>query len=234
MPDAGLLDALAIIRETVARACDDAGRENTVRLLAATKTVPPARINAAIAAGVTHIGENRVQEYLSKRDALLPCSAHLIGPLQKNKVRAIVGKVDCIESMDSLPLAALIGASRDAHAEGNGTIIDVFVEVNIGREPNKHGVLPEDLSSFLDELAGVHGIFVRGLMAIPPISETSAKKRRYFAAMRKVFVDMQAKKSDNIAMTELSMGMSGDYREAVLEGATEIRIGSALFGARQP
>lgn len=221
----------ARIRETMAKACADAGRaEDAVSLLAVTKTVEPARINRAIELGVTQIGENRVQEFLGKRDSLHleGIGVHLIGHLQTNKVRQIVGLADLIESVDSVRVAEAISAA----SQKLDRVTDVLVEVNIGREEAKSGILPEELESLLEQISSFPGIHVRGLMTVPPILHTESEKRRIFSQMRELFIDMKGKNIDNVNMGVLSMGMSSDYREAILEGATLVRVGSALFGRR--
>ncbi len=231
-PDRDLADNLAYIREQMAEACVQAGRaEDAATLLAVTKTVEPSRINAALRLGVGHIGENRVQEFLGKQEflELTDVETHLIGHLQTNKVRQIVGQVQMIESVDSVRLAAAI--SR--RSEELGLVTPILVEVNIGGEEAKSGVEPEYLESLLEEIAGFSGISVRGLMTVPPILPSETEKRRIFSKMYRLFVDIKSKNIDNIHMQELSMGMSGDYREAILEGSTIVRIGSALFGRRQ-
>ena len=233
-----VLDNLGRIEERIAAACAAAGRKREdVTLLAVTKTVPPARINAAIGAGVTHIGENRVQEFLGKRDALRldGVDVHLIGHLQTNKVRQIVGRVGMIESVDSLRLAGAI--SQASLREDNTRILpvgytEVLVEVNIGGEEQKTGVAPERLEELLYTMAALPGIRVRGLMTVPPILTAPEEQRRVFSQMYKLFIDIRGKNIDNIRMDMLSMGMSSDYEQAILEGSTLVRIGSALFGRR--
>ena len=233
-----VLDNLGRIEERIAAACAAAGRKREdVTLLAVTKTVPPARINAAIGAGVTHIGENRVQEFLGKRDALRldGVDVHLIGHLQTNKVRQIVGRVGMIESVDSLRLAEAI--SQASLREDNTRILpvgytEVLVEVNIGGEEQKTGVAPERLEELLYAMAALPGIRVRGLMTVPPILTAPEEQRRVFSQMYKLFIDIRGKNIDNIRMDMLSMGMSSDYEQAILEGSTLVRIGSALFGRR--
>lgn len=225
-------DNLRQIRENIRQVCFEAGRpEGSVRLLAVTKTVDPERINAAIRLGVGQIGENRVQEYLKKKDALelSDVEVHLIGHLQTNKVKQIVGQVDMIESVDSLKLATAISN----RSQELGIVTPILVEVNIGGEEAKSGVAPTELTELLENIATLSGVSVRGLMTIPPILTTEEEKRAIFSKMYQLFVDIREKKLDNISMQELSMGMSGDYREAILEGATIVRIGSALFGDRQ-
>lgn len=236
MTECSLTDAvtenLQRIEENIQAACAAAGRSRSeVTLMAVTKTVEPERINAAIRAGITHIGENRVQEFLEKKDALLlnGVQAHLIGHLQTNKVRRIVGKVQMIQSVDSERLAKAIS---DASLQTEQGCTDVLVEVNIGDEESKSGVPASELERLLYTLADFKGIRVRGLMAIPPIFDTEAKKRAVFHEMWKLFVDSKGKNVDNINMEILSMGMSNDYVEAIREGSTLVRIGSAIFGKR--
>ena len=229
--DRYIADNLSQIREAMQKACLDAGRpEDAVTLLAVTKTVEPQRINEAIRLGVCQIGENRVQEYLKKKDDLLlnNVGKHLIGHLQTNKVRQIVGQVDMIQSVDSLRLATAI-AKRSEELD---LTTPVLVEVNIGGEEAKSGIQPDKLEELLCEIAPLKGIHVCGLMTIPPIFEKECEKRKIFSKMYQLFVDIREKKLDNIDMMELSMGMSDDYREAILAGSTMVRIGSALFGKR--
>ena len=219
------------IREQMQEAALRAGRdEREITLLAATKTVPAEVINHAIGLGVTHIGENRVQELCSKYDALdkANCEIHLIGHLQTNKVRQIADKVCMIQSVDSLRLAEEISRVCAAHEKK----MRVLVEVNVGNEENKSGILPEQAEEFCSQIAQFPAIQVCGLMAIPPICEKETEIREYFAQMRKLFLDIRAKKLDNIHMEHLSMGMSGDFAAAIQEGSTMIRVGSALFGSR--
>ena len=225
-------DNLARVRTAIADACAVSGRkEDEVTLMAVTKTVSAEKINAAIAAGVTDIGENRVQEYLQKREALLldGVRTHLIGHLQTNKVEKIIGTVDMIQSVDSVRLAHAL----DAAATKKGIVCDVLVEVNVGEEEAKSGVSPSEAIDFVENLCEFSALRVRGLMTVPPISDTEYEKRRYFSILRKLFVDIRDKKSDNRSMDILSMGMSADFREAILEGATMVRVGSAIFGQRQ-
>ncbi len=221
--------------ETIVRNISDAAiasgrRPEDITFLAATKTVDPEFINYAISLGLKFIGENKVQELLSKYESydLQNSQLHFIGHLQTNKVRQIVGKVSMIQSVDSIRLAQEI--SRQSAKQGITT--DILIEVNVGREENKSGVLPENLEELLCQIALFENISVKGLMAIPPICENEQKIRGYFQIMRNMFLDISTKKIDNIKMDTLSMGMSSDYREAILEGANLVRIGSSLFGAR--
>lgn len=219
------------VKEKVAEAAVKSGRSpDAVRLMCVTKTVEPEYINPVLDLGADLIGENRVQEYLAKKDELHLEGAekHLIGHLQTNKVRQIVGEVDLIQSVDSLKLAREI--SRVSFR--NRITSDILVEVNIGGEASKSGVSPDGLNELLCEIAELDNIRIRGLMTIPPIcSEEEARK--YFYLMHKTFVDIKDKKQDNINMEILSMGMSDDYEAAIAEGSDLVRVGSAIFGARK-
>lgn len=220
-----------LINERIAEAAQKVGKSREdVTFLAATKTVEPEIINYAISLGLDHIGENKVQELLLKYDKydLENASLQFIGHLQTNKVRQIVGKVDLIQSVDSVKLATEIAKQS---LKFNKTT-DILVEVNIGREENKSGVFPENLEELLCQISEINGICVKGLMAIPPICDNKHKISKYFNNMHNIFIDISSKKLDNINMTILSMGMSADYYEAILEGANMVRIGSSLFGAR--
>ena len=168
---------------------------------------------------------------MEKRDELHldGVQAHLIGHLQTNKVKRIVGQVDMIQSVDSEHLAHAVSEAALKTPQG---CVDVLVEVNIGDEVSKSGVPAEDLQELLEKISGFKGIRVRGLMAIPPILPSEAEKRAIFSQMRKLFIDIKDKNVDNITMEILSMGMSMDYVEAIREGSTLVRIGSAIFGAR--
>lgn len=220
------------VLEEIARAAEQAGRRpEEITLLAATKTVPLEVINHAIDRGLSCMGENRVQELLDKYDGLHRdrCDVQFIGQLQTNKVKYLIGRVSCIQSVGSVKLAREI--SRLCLRKN--TTMKVLVEVNIGREESKGGVLPEALYECVDEIRTLPGIQVTGLMAIPPICENIAKLRGYFSAVRQSYVDIAAKKMDNVSMSCLSMGMSSDFAEAIACGATMVRVGSSLFGKRE-
>lgn len=211
-------------------AAEKSGRKpEDITLLAATKTVEPAVIAHAFESGINYMGENRVQEFLSK-EAELPDKMHkqFIGTLQTNKVRQIVGKVELIQSVDSIKLAKEI--SRQSKMRGITT--DVLVEINIGNEISKSGIEQEELGEFLGELAEIDSIFVRGLMTLGPVGAETSKKISIFTKMNKLFVDNRAKKADNISMDILSMGMSDDFDLAVECGSNMVRVGTALFGRR--
>lgn len=219
------------IRENIARAAEKSGRTAAdITLLAATKTVPAEVINHAISQGLTHIGENKVQELCSKYDKLHleHCRCEFIGHLQTNKVKQLIGKVSRIQSVDSVKLAKEISRL----SEQKNLVTDVLVEVNVGREENKSGVYPENLEELLQEISQFSHISVKGLMTIPPIGENIVETKQYFSNMYKYFIDMRAKKMDNINMDFLSMGMSSDYEAAIESGANIVRIGSSIFGKR--
>ncbi|WP_405347268.1 YggS family pyridoxal phosphate-dependent enzyme [Ruminococcus sp.] len=219
------------ICENIERAAQSVGKTaSDITFLAATKTVDADVINHAISLGLRYIGENRVQELLSKYDSydLDHASLQFIGHLQTNKVRQIVGKVDLIQSVDSVKLAKEISRC----SEKLGITTDILLEVNIGREENKSGVMPENLPDLLDQVKDIPAVKVRGLMAIPPICENAQENCKFFDNMRKFFLDIGSKNIDNISMDILSMGMSDDYEEAIRCGANMIRVGSALFGKR--
>lgn len=225
------IDNYKRIKENVNEAAVKAGRStDDVRLMCVTKTVEAEYINPVLDLGADLIGENRVQEYLGKRDALHlnGVERHLIGHLQTNKVKQIVGEVDMIESVDSVKLAKEISKQ----SVNKGVTTNVLVEVNVGKEDSKSGIFMESLEELLGEIAQMPAIKVKGLMTIPPICDEN-EVRKYFSAMHQSFVDIKAKKIDNIDMKILSMGMSGDYEAAVLEGSNIVRVGSAIFGARK-
>lgn len=219
------------IVEQIAYAALRSGREpKEITLLAATKTVPVQLINHAISRGLTCLGENKVQEFLDKFDQLDRdhCDLQFIGRLQTNKVKYLVDKVSCIQSVGSAKLAVEISRQCDK----NNRNMDVLVEVNIGRELSKGGVDPDGLVEFIDEIRQLPGLRVKGLMAIPPICSDRKELLRYFSGMEQYYVDIAGKTMDNVSMTCLSMGMSSDFSEAIQCGATMVRIGSSLFGER--
>ena len=218
------------VRASVEEAAVRAGRDpSDVRLMAVTKTVEPVYINHAISLGASLIGENKVQEFLGKKPALAGrYEAHLIGHLQTNKVRQIVGEVDVIQSVDSVKLAREIGRV----SEKKGVLSDILLEVNIGLDPNKFGILPDALTETACEIAEIPGVRVRGLMTVPPFDADLEKTRIFFSNMHQLYIDITEKRIHNIDMQILSMGMSGDYPQAIAEGATLVRVGTAIFGSR--
>ncbi len=219
------------IEERISEAAVKSGRNREdITFLAATKTVDADRINYAISLGLKYIGENKVQELLSKYEDydLNNASLQFIGHLQSNKVRQIVGKVDLIQSVDSVKLAKEISKQ----SKKNNINSDVLIEVNIGEEESKSGINAENLHELLDEIKDLENISVKGLMCIPPICDSPQKNLKFFDKMNNIFIDISDKNIDNISMDILSMGMSADYYEAILCGANMVRIGSSLFGAR--
>ena len=226
-----ITENVRMARQKINAAAESAGRSGSeVRLLAATKMNGPEAVQEAIRAGVDICAENRVQEFLSKNavNAYAPCCVHFIGHLQKNKVKYLVGAVELIHSVDSPELMDAI--SR--RAQSLGIVQDVLLEVNIGGEASKSGVSPDGLEPRLPHAALCPGLCVKGLMTIPPTVSAGEENRWYFRRMYEHFVDIRRKTYDNVTMAELSMGMSGDYEEAVRCGATIVRLGTALFGPR--
>ncbi len=198
---------------------------DTVDFMAVTKTVAPEAINHAVHCGISLLGENRVQEYLSKREFYDPsATVHFIGHLQTNKVKYIIEDMSLIHSVDSVHLAKEI----DRQAVRVGKIQNILIEVNIGEEDSKSGVVPKQLLSLLQEVAVYPHLRVKGLMTIPPAGENE----KFLSKMQDLYLDIRSKNVDNIDMDILSMGMSDDYVKAIQYGATLVRIGSALFGAR--
>lgn len=199
-----------------------------ITILAATKTVDVETINYAIGQGIRYIGENKVQELNSKYDYYAPVHKHFIGHLQTNKVKDIIEKVELIQSVDSVKLANEI----QKQAEKKNINIDVLLEVNIGNEESKSGFCADELLEAVYGISQFDRIRIKGLMAIPPVCENELQNRKYFEKMNKLYIDIQSKKIDNSNMDILSMGMSDDYSMAIKEGATLVRIGTALFGKR--
>lgn len=222
---------LNVIKERMADAAIKSGRKpEDVKLMAVTKTVEPIFINHAIECGVDLIGENKVQEFLSKKDYLKldKCEAHLIGHLQTNKVRQIVGQVSMIQSVDSVKVAKEISK----RSEMNGITTDCLIEVNIGDEENKTGLDLSLLTETVHEISLLPSIRIKGFMTVPPIWAEEEELNKYFLKMHKIFIDIMDKKLDNVDVSVLSMGMSSDYEQAILCGSNLVRVGSALFGPR--
>lgn len=219
------------VRERIAAACRRAGRDPaSVQLVAVTKTVPADAVLEAIDAGVCHVGENRVQEAREKFP-LLPegVTRHLVGHLQTNKSRHAVRLFDWVHSLDSLRLAEALGK----RAVEEGRRLRCLVQVNVSREVTKHGVDPDQLLPLLERVGRVPGLEIRGLMAMGPLTEDEAAVRRAFAEARRLFEAAGREGFPGVVMEHLSMGMSGDFEIAVEEGATMVRVGSAIFGPRR-
>lgn len=224
-------DNIMKIRDRIAESAEASGRKaGDISLIAATKTQPLENVREAIAGGVDACGENRVQELTDKllMSAYAGVPLHFIGHLQKNKLKKIVGMVDLIQSVDSLVLLEAIGL----RARELEVTQDILIQVNIGKDPAKYGISPEKVPFFLDECEKCVGINVRGFMTILPATSKSVENRRLFAEMYKFYVDIKTKSYNNVTMDYLSMGMSGDFYEAILEGANMVRIGSSIFGQR--
>ncbi len=222
---------LDVINEKIAESAIKSGRRpEDVRLMAVTKTVDPIFINYALDYGVNLIGENRVQEMLRKKPELhlQGVEKHLIGHLQTNKASQITGEVDMIQSVDSLKIAKEI-AKQSAK---KGIVTDVLLEINIGDEESKTGFSKEEFYENLYEISELKEISVKGLMTIPPICENNTILCKYFEKIHNIYVDIKDKKLDNINVNILSMGMSGDYEQAILCGSNLVRIGSSIFGPR--
>ena len=212
-------------------AAEKAGRSSSaVRLVAATKTVGIPQIAEGVQAGLLLLGENRVQEALTKIPAFTHGSVqwHFIGQLQRRKVRSVIGVFDLIHSVDTLELAQEI----DRRAGDAGHRQDVLLEVNIGNEPTKAGFRPDDVPQAVSEMAHLSHIRIKGLMAIPPPTSDPGSARPYFRRLAELAKTIDAQQLPSVKMDELSMGMSNDYEVAIEEGATLVRVGSAIFGAR--
>ena len=222
------------VRDKIAAAAQAAGREaGEITLCAATKVQTDDTIRQAIAAGITVCGENRVQELTAHlaSDAYRGAQVHFIGHLQTNKVKQVVGRVALIHSVDSEHLLRAI----DTQAAKQDLVQDILLEVNIAGEESKGGCTPAQARQLAQLAQELEHVRLRGLMAIPPISQEPGANRPYFAAMRQLFVDIKGNLPHNQSnMDCLSMGMSGDYPDAIAEGATLVRVGTALFGPRPP
>ena len=226
-----IAENIARIRAQMADAAIRAGRKpEEVLLCAATKMNDADAVKAAVAAGVDCCGENRVQELVSKlpQGAYEGKPVHFIGHLQTNKVKQVVGRVDLIQSVDREELLACI----DKEARKQGIVQKILLEVNIGAEESKSGFTPEEAVRIAAKMAESPGCRLLGLMAIPPVSVHAGDNCGYFAEMRNLFVDISRKKYDNVSMECLSMGMSDDFSDAIAEGSTMIRVGTAIFGPR--
>ena len=217
--------------EKIAVAAKEAGRDpSEVRLMAVTKTVSPDKINEAIAAGCDLLGENRVQELLEKYESYdKRAEIHFIGRLQTNKVKYIVDKVSMIESVDSLKLAEEI----EKRCAKIGRIMDILLEINIADEESKGGFSVDEIAAVSEKIKNFPHLRLRGLMTIGRFGAEIEETRQYFEKMRHLSVDIKSKNIDNIYINILSMGMSADYELAVSEGATIVRVGRGLFGARK-
>ena len=226
-----IADRVRTVFDEMQRAAARAGRPpESVRLIAASKTVSVERLRQAVDAGIRHLGENRLQEALPKIDTLGREGVvwHFIGSLQRRKVKSVVGRFETIHSVDSLALAEEI----DRQAKAAGLRQRVLLEVNLAGEASKGGFESTTLGAALESLNGLEHLDIRGLMAIPPPTPTAEDARPYFRQLRTLAQTLTARGHRNINMQELSMGMSHDYPVAIEEGATYVRVGTAIFGAR--
>ena len=226
-----IAENVAAVRRQIAAAADACGRDPAeIRLCAATKMNDAEAVREAIRAGVDLCGENRVQELTAKlsENAYEGAEVLFIGQLQTNKGRQVVGRVSLIQSVDSLRLLDAV----QAEAARQGIVQAVLLEVNIGQEESKSGFDKEEIRKIVNKLSNYPNIYLKGLMAIPPISQNPGDNRKFFQEMCNLSVDITAKKSDNVSMDILSMGMSGDFADAIACGSTMIRLGTAIFGPR--
>ena len=218
------------VEAKIQAACDRAGRDRSeVTLIAVSKTKPVEMIKEAIDCGINVFGENKVQELVSKYDELdKGLEWHMIGHLQRNKVKMLPGRVKRIHSVDSIRLAEEI----DKQFSNAGLIADILVEVNVAGEDSKFGIALDEVEEFLRKISQYSSIKVHGLITIAPYVDDPEQNRTIFCDLRKKMVDINSKNIDNIYMDELSMGMTGDYEVAIEEGATYVRVGTGIFGSR--
>ena len=227
----GMKERILELQQRIREAERASGRaEGSVTLVAASKMNNAAAVRAAYDAGIRVFGENRVQELVEKREqgAYEGAAIHLIGHLQKNKVKFVAGQVDLIQSVDSLALMEAI----DKRCAAQGSTQDILLELNLVGEASKTGMPLAELPAALEAAGAFSRLRIKGLMGIPPAGASRAENQAYFARMYELFVDIRGKKYDNVSMAELSMGMSGDFEDAIREGATLVRIGTAIFGER--
>ncbi len=226
-----IAENVARVRAQIDAAAIAAGRDpREILLCAATKMNDSAAVREAIAAGADCCGENRVQELTAKLsdNAYAGAPVHFIGHLQTNKVKQVVGKVDLIQSVDSRRLLAAI----DKEVAKQGICQDILLEINVGEEASKSGFRAEDILPLLEEIGEYANIRIKGIMAIPPIQQKDGENLKFFQKMYNLSVDITAKKYDNVLVDIISMGMSGDYAEAIRCGSTMVRVGTAIFGPR--
>lgn len=230
MRDLSIAQAIGLVQEKIREACARAGRSaDEVTLIAVSKTMPVSDLREAMAAGMMEFGENRPQELRDKQAEITePLHWHMIGSLQTNKLKYVVGRTVLIHSVDSLHLAEAI----EEESKKRGVVSDILLEINIAGEATKGGIPPEALEGLVRDISGFPHIRTRGLMTVAPYTENPEENRRYFRKMKQLLVDINSKNIDNISMDMLSMGMTGDYEVAVEEGATLVRVGTGIFGHR--
>lgn len=221
---------LAQVQKNINESCNKINRDpNEVTLIAVSKTKPVEMLKEAYDAGARVFGENKVQEIVDKYDQM-PSDVkwHMIGHLQRNKVKYIIDKVALIHSVDSIRLAETI----EKEAAKHNITANILIEVNVAKEESKFGLMPEELDEFIDKIKDFKHIQVKGLMTIAPFVENPETNREIFRSLRKLSVDISNKNVDNVNVSILSMGMTNDYTVAVEEGATMVRVGTGIFGAR--
>jgi len=218
------------VRKRIEEACQRSGRQSgEVTLIAVSKTMPVSDIREAMQTGTKDYGENRPQELRDKQAEITePLNWHMIGALQTNKLKYVVGKTVLIHSIDSLHLAQAV---EEESAKRN-VVSDILLEINIAAEESKHGITPMELEPLVRELSTYPHLKIRGLMTVAPYTENAEENRVYFRKMKQLVVDINSKNIDNVYMDQLSMGMTGDYEIAVEEGATLVRVGTGIFGHR--
>lgn len=223
-------EAVFQVQENILAACKRAGRNPAeVTLIAVSKTMPVEAIREAMACGLIEFGENRPQELRDKQAEIKePLHWHMIGSLQTNKLKYVVGKTVLIHSVDSGHLAEAI----EAESAKRDVVSEILLEINIANEASKHGIAPEETEELVKRLAPLPHLKIRGLMTVAPYTGTPEENRPYFQKMKQLVVDINSKNIDNVTMDILSMGMTGDYEIAVEEGATLVRVGTGIFGHR--
>ena len=225
-----ILDNIKQVEENIIKSCEKVGRDpKEVTLIAVSKTKPYTAIEEALPSGVLDYGENKVQE-LTEKYEILPKDIrwHMIGHLQRNKVKYLVGKVELIHSVDSLRLANQI----ETEFAKKNEIASILIEVNVANEESKFGITSETTEQLVREISKLEHVRIKGLMTIAPYTDNPETNREYFRNMKKLSVDITEKNIDNVSMNVLSMGMTGDYQVAIEEGATMVRVGTGIFGER--
>ena len=225
-----ILDNIKKVEENIIKSCEKVGRDpKEVTLIAVSKTKPYTAIEEALPSGVLDYGENKVQE-LTEKYEILPKDIrwHMIGHLQRNKVKYLVGKVELIHSVDSLRLANQI----ETEFAKKNEIASILIEVNMANEESKFGITSETTEQLVREISKLDHVRIKGLMTIAPYTDNPETNREYFRNMKKLSVDITEKNIDNVSMNVLSMGMTGDYQVAIEEGATMVRVGTGIFGER--
>ena len=225
-----LKENLSVVEENIKKACEKAGRDrNEVTLIAVSKTKPVEMLEEVYDTGIRNFGENKVQEMCEKMDVLPEdIKWHMIGHLQRNKVKYIAGRTELIHSVDTYRLAEEI----NIQAKKKNIIIPILVEVNIAGEESKFGTSAEDAMLLVEDISKLENVRIKGLMTIAPYVEDAEENRPYFRKIKQLAVDIANKNIDNVSMEILSMGMTGDYMVAIEEGSTMVRVGTGIFGAR--